>query len=336
MENQKRSIDLKDLLSKAKQSAQPAAYLEAFAFKGAPDQLVKDLKVRGFDYYSGKVRECLSDQEKIYMIHTDNLSAFDRFITLVPFKGVLLAAMSRYWYQAIGESANHAYISKPHPRVLEMKKLKPVKVEVIVRSYLAGSMLRSYQTGVRNFCGQHLPDGLQPYGRLPKPIVTPTSKAEAFEHDENRSPSELIRDGFVANELAWRHIESTALQLFELGSQRYAASGWILADTKYEFGTDNEGHTYLIDEVHTPDSSRLWKQSTYKDRINQGLLPDMFDKEIVRRYLSSQGFLGEGAVPPVPYSLIIELLESYLGIYESLAGESLTIEDVELNSIFKL
>ncbi|NRA44891.1 MAG: phosphoribosylaminoimidazolesuccinocarboxamide synthase [Oligoflexales bacterium] len=334
MENQEKTINLKALLASAAQSGEPSSYLEPYAFKGAPEDALRTLEAKGFQTYRGKVRECLSSSDKIYLIHTDNLSAFDRFITMVPFKGVLLAAISRYWYEAMGGSIKHAYLASPHPRILEMKQLQPVKVEVIVRAYLAGSMLRSYQTGVRNFCGQQLPDGLQAYDRLPKPIVTPTSKAEAFEHDENKSPAELIHEGHVANEQVWAEIEAMALQLFQLGSETYDRCGWIFADTKYEFGTDSEGHIYLIDEVHTPDSSRLWKKSTYHKCLKQNLPPQMFDKELVRRYLSSQGFLGEGAVPPVPYTLIFELLQSYLGIYESLAGEELCFSDTELASVF--
>ena len=330
MENPKKLIDLKDLLSRARESSNPRTFLESWTLNGLPESIISELKSKGFNYYRGKVRECLSSEDMIYMIHTDNLSAFDCFIAMVPFKGVLLAAISQYWYQTIGKVIDHAFIGACHPRVLEMKKLAPLKVEVIVRSYLAGSMLRSYETGARNFCGQKLPDGLKPFDQLPAPIVTPTSKADAFEHDENLSPSELINAGLVANDGAWKKIEQKALQLFRIGTERYAQCGWILADTKYEFGADAEGKIYLIDEVHTPDSSRLWKQRSYRERIGLGLFPEMFDKEIVRRYLSERGFTGVGTIPPVPYTLILDLLESYLGIYKSLTGKDLVFEDVKL------
>ncbi|MFK7825370.1 MAG: phosphoribosylaminoimidazolesuccinocarboxamide synthase [Oligoflexales bacterium] len=330
MENPKKLIELKSLLTKARENGNPRVFLESYIFRGLQEPYLSKLKERGFECYRGKVRECLSKKDCIYLIHTDKLSAFDRFITHVPFKGILLAAISRYWYQSIGDVINHAFLNSHHPRVLEMKKLRPVKVEVIVRAYLAGSMLRSYQAGARSFCGQKLPDGLRAFDQLPTPIVTPTTKADTFEHDENLSPSELIHAGLVASEAVWREIEEKALELFRLGSQRYAQCGWILVDTKYEFGTDIEGHTCLIDEVHTPDSSRLWKLDSYRERMEQSLSPEMFDKEIVRRYLLEHGFTGEGAIPPVPYSLIINLLESYLSIYESLVGENLVFKEIGL------
>lgn len=332
MESNKNPIDLRRLLLLAKESGDAKTFLEPYAFKGVNTDLLISLKEKGFDCYRGKVRECFSRDQNTYLIHTDNLSAFDRFITTVPFKGMLLAEISRYWYEALGAKVTHAYLASPHARVLAMKKLKPIKAEVIVRAYLAGSMLRAYQGGVRTFCGQRLPDGLKAYQKLPAPMVTPTSKAEAFEHDENQSPAELIRSGYVSDEEEWNKIEEKALQLFHFGTDKYAACGWIFADTKYEFGLDQSGEVKLIDEVHTPDSSRLWRMDSYQHCFECGKDPEMFDKEIVRRYLASQGFTGEGVIPPVPYSLIIELIESYLGIYESLKSRPLSFAYQDLNS----
>jgi phosphoribosylaminoimidazole-succinocarboxamide synthase len=200
----------------------------------------------------------------------------------------------------------------------------PIKIEVVVRGYLAGSMLRAYEKGERIFCGTSLPEGLTPYCKLPKPIITPTTKAAAFEHDENTSPAQLVNAG-VCSHPEWEEVAGLAFKVFDLGSKIYAERGWILVDTKYEFGKSRDGKIKLIDEVHTPDSSRLWVQESYQERMSSGLSPQMLDKENVRRWLVERGFTGYGDVPEVPREVLLNLVKVYLDVAETLTKSAIMI-----------
>jgi phosphoribosylaminoimidazole-succinocarboxamide synthase len=204
--------------------------------------------------------------------------------------------------------------------------LRPIKVEVVVRAYLAGAIARAYATGQRSFCGVTLPEGLKPFDRLPEPIITPTTKAAAFEHDENISADDIVKLGLCSHS-EWDQICVMALKTFSVGTNIFNDKGWILVDSKYEFGRSSDGAIKLIDEVHTPDSSRLWDEATYSQRVASGQEPIMLDKENVRRYLLLQGFSGFGEVPSVPRALLIELAQTYLSVAEKLTGSSLTISN---------
>jgi phosphoribosylaminoimidazole-succinocarboxamide synthase len=173
-----------------------------------------------------------------------------------------------------------------------------------------------------------LHDNLKPFGKLPKPILTPTSKAAAFEHDEEQTPEQLIASGVCTRD-EWEKIASLSHLIFSIGQDIYRQKGWILVDTKYEFGRDNLGHLFLMDEVHTPDSSRLWVASTYQQRHDAGLPPEMFDKEFIRRFLIEQGFSGYGDVPEVPKEMLFKLALLYLDVAESLLGRHLNSKDCE-------
>lgn len=315
---------LKDLLDPIKVTPYPELY--HFTYSGISSRFKQLLNSQEISFYQGKVRQCLSKGDRLLIIHTDNLSAFDKFITNVPCKGALLSSLSRYWYEQIQDQLPTAYISSPHERILLLKKLKPVKMELVVRAYMAGSMLRAYNRGERVFCGNRLPEGIKNYEKLPELLVTPSSKAEAYAHDEERSPSQLIEEG-ICSEKEWDYMQNCALNLFELGSEIYRKNGWILADTKYEFGRNEQGELFVIDEIHTPDSSRLWKLEGYETRFAQGQNPIMFDKEIIRKYLISQGFQGEGGVPPIPRYLIQTFLRSYLDVNETLWKQEFTIQE---------
>ena len=177
--------------------------------------------------------------------------------------------------------------------------------------------------GERVFCGVRLPEGLKPFGRLPEPIITPTTKAAAFEHDENTTAAELIRRN-VCTQKEWDTLSAMAFKVFELGTKIYAEKGWLLVDTKYEFGRTSDGTIKLIDEVHTPDSSRLWNIASYQNRMQKNEPPEMLDKENVRRWLLDHGFSGHGDVPAVPRSILIELAQIYLLVAETLIGKPLT------------
>ena len=283
----------------------------------------RQLEVAGFSPYSGKVRDLVRAEDELWIYHSDRLTAFDRYIGLVPFKGLILGKISEFWLHQASKLMPVYYRRSPHPRVICGEAMEPIKAEVIVRGHMAGSMARAYSKGIRNFCGIQLSDGLVEYSPLPQAIITPTTKAEAFEHDQNASATELIEAGICTSE-EWDQISEMALRLFCYGQEVYRKKGWILVDTKYEFGRSSEGELKVIDEVHTPDSSRLWRASDYEDRLAKGLAPEMLDKEIVRRYLLDQGFSGAGDVPTVPAEVLVSLAEVYLEVAETLLGEALT------------
>lgn len=305
---------------------------EKACFGGLSSEAMTLLNSRGYQTYSGKVRELAKKNDKLWIFHSDRLSAFDRPIGLVPFKGLILAATSRYWLEQAGKIIPTHYLSSPHPRVLVTKPCTPFKIEVIVRGYLAGSMMRAYADGERNFCGETLPDGLTPHGPLKSPIITPTSKADVYEHDVNISPAEILATKLCTAK-EWDVISKMAFDLFKLGREIYGRIGWILVDTKYEFGKDANGEICLIDEAHTPDSSRLWVESSYKSRISAGATPEMLDKENIRRYLQSKNFSGHGDVPVVPKNQLIQLGETYLHVAEKLVGHELLADTVSAESV---
>ncbi len=316
---------IKDIFQDILSSPDPRAAATDQVFKGLASEEKKQLATLGLQFYQGKVRDVLIGEDEIFMVHSDRLSAFDKMIDEVPYKGAILAAISDYWFDYIDGTLPHHSLGLVHERVLKVKKCTPIKAEVIVRNYLAGSMMRAYQDGEREFCGETLPEGLKPYQKLPQPIITPTTKAEVFQHDENTTPALLVEAG-VCTEKEWQYIASTALKLFDLGQKRFSEIGWLLVDTKYEFGRDSDGNIVIIDEVHTPDSSRLWRKSTYADNQAKGKAPEMFDKEIVRRYLIENGFSGEGTPPQVPTELLIELASRYLQVTEDLTHVALQSE----------
>ena len=300
--------------------------LRNYCFSGLSKQDLNVLEKAAIKAYEGKVRQCLSKDDTMLVVHTDRLTAFDRYIGEVPFKGAILSAISDFWLQEASKHLPNHFIESIDSRTLAVKKAEPVKAEVIVRGYLAGSMLRAYQDGDRIFCGVRLPNDLRPYEKLPELLITPTKKAEAFEHDENTTKKELIESG-VVNQKEWNSICDFAKQLFSLGQEIYQQCGWILVDTKYEFGRDESGNILIIDEIHTPDSSRLWVETSYKERLEQGLAPEMLDKEIIRSFLLKQGFSGLGEVPKVPAQKLVDLAKVYLSVAETLTGGPLQVAE---------
>lgn len=317
---------LRSLLESLKLTDKPEA-LASLAYAGLNDEQRQSLTNRGHSVYTGKVRDVIDcSNGELLIVHSDRLTAFDRMIAMVPFKGVILNSISSYWLNAAKKVVPTHLLATPDERVLRVKRTRPIKVEVVVRGYLAGALLRSYQAGLREFCGAQLVEGLQPFGRLPQPLITPTTKAAAFEHDENTSPEALFAQG-VCNEKEWQQITQMALKLFTFGQELFAQHGWILVDTKYEFGRDESGQIIVIDEVHTPDSSRLWEAASYQSRLASGSAPQMFDKENVRRWLLEHGFTGYGDVPTVPNTVLIDMALGYLTVAEALQGQSVIIRD---------
>ena len=296
--------------------------LATHSYGGLTKAQIVELARKDMPTYTGKVRDVVGRGDELMIVHSDRLTAFDKLIAMVPYKGTILTAISEFWLAEAKKVVPTHYLSRPDERVLKVRRAEPFKVEVIVRGFLAGSMMRAYAKGEREFCGQVLPQGLVPYGKLPTPIITPTTKAAAFEHDENTTPDAMIAAGVVTKS-EWDEIEHLALKLFAHGQKIYSDKGWILVDTKYEFGRARTGEILVIDEIHTPDSSRLWTASDYMARLARGEAPEMLDKEVVRRWLVEQGFSGEGTVPQVPVDRLVALAEVYLTVAEKLIGKPL-------------
>lgn len=312
---------VRELLPSLRQLS-PAA-LQAKAFKGLDQAAIDALSRRGQTVYSGKVRDVISHgASELVILHSDRLTAFDRLIGLVPEKGTILNALSAYWLRETSRVLPTHYLGVQGPRALLCLKTQPIKIEVVVRGYLAGNLQRIYKSGQRSYCGQLLAEGWRDYQQLPEPIITPTTKAAAFEHDVAASAEDLIRAG-ACSAKEWEKIATMAKTLFAFGSELLGSKGWILADTKYEFGRDAKGEILVIDEVHTPDSSRMWERHSYQSRLDQGLEPTMLDKENVRRYLMAQGFSGHGEVPVVPAPHLLDLAMTYLDVAEKLTGKTI-------------
>lgn len=273
---------------------------------------------------SGKVREAwkLPHQRRL-IVTTDRLSAFDRIIGSVPNKGQVLNQLAAWWFDLTSDIVANHVISVPDPNGLIAVDASPLPVEVVVRGRLTGStstsVLPRYKAGERVLYGHQLPDGIPDHGALPEALITPTTKAQNGLHDQPTTVDEVANSGMLDPEL-WAEIQNVALQLFGRGTEVAAEAGFILADTKYEFGLDSEGRLLLIDEMHTPDSSRFWATSSLEDRLAQGLGPESFDKEPVRIALAARGFKGDGPVPELPDEVWDAASARYVELYERLTG----------------
>ncbi len=282
--------------------------------------------------YEGKVRDNYTLNSKRIIVTTDRISAFDRVLCSLPFKGQVLNQISAFWFEKTKRIIKNHLISVPDPNVMLVNECKPYPVEIIVRDYITGvtttSAWYNYQKGIRNFCGNKLPEGLEKNQKFSKPIITPTTKAEHGSHDELISREEIIKRGLV-DEDAYRKIEKAALALFDFGSKLVAKNNLILVDTKYEFG-ELDGELVLIDEVHTPDSSRFWIRDTYTELFNKGQEPQKLDKEYVRQWLSNKGFLGDGPIPLIPDEVKIEAAKRYITAYEMITGNEFTAKNEDV------
>jgi phosphoribosylaminoimidazole-succinocarboxamide synthase len=275
--------------------------------------------------YQGKVRDNYTTADgRRYIVVTDRISAFDRVLTTLPLKGQVLNHVAAWWFEKTAHIAPNHLLSCPDPNVTLAEECTPLPVELVVRAYLTGTTSTSiwvhYQRGERRYCGHDLPDGLGQHQRLPEVIVTPSSKAEHGDHDVSLSREEILnRTGMPAEE--FDEAARLSLALFREGQRLCGRSGLILVDTKYEFGKTRDGRIVLIDEIHTPDSSRFWFESSYKERFVRGEAPESFDKEYVRRYLKDQGFSGDGPVPHIPDEVRVEASRRYIHAVEQITGE---------------
>jgi len=279
--------------------------------------------------YIGKVRDNYTKEGKRIIIVSDRLSAFDRVITLVPFKGQVLNQMARFWFEQTGDiMANHV-IEFPDPNVVVAKECKALQMEMIVRGYLTGvtttSAWYNYEKGVRNFCGNQLPEGMKKNQKFDAPILTPSTKAEHGGHDESVSGEEIVKRGVLTQE-QYDQVAAASLKLYQRGVEIAAKQGIILVDTKYEFGFDADGKITLIDEIHTPDSSRFWFADEYEARFASGEEQKKIDKEYLREWLAERGFRGEGEIPAIPDDVKIETARRYVEAFELITGQSFVAE----------
>jgi phosphoribosylaminoimidazole-succinocarboxamide synthase len=276
--------------------------------------------------YEGKVRDCYTTPDgRRLLVVTDRISAFDRVLGTLPLKGQVLNRLAAFWFERTRDVAPNHMISQPDPNVLEAVECAPLPVEMVVRAYVTGvtstSIWTHYARGVRIFCGHRLPDGLRKNERLPAPILTPSTKAPKGGHDISASREEILAMGAIAPH-DFDAAAEMAHALFDHAARWCAAHGLILVDTKYEFGKDRNGKILVIDEMHTPDSSRFWFAASHAERFARGEDPESFDKEYVRRWLAARGFQGEGPIPPIPDEVRVEASRRYIEAFERITGDA--------------
>ncbi len=277
--------------------------------------------------YEGKVRDVYGQNGRRILITTDRVSAFDRVLGLIPYKGQVLNQLSAWWFEQTADLARNHVISVPDPNVTIAHEAQPLPVEVVVRGYITGvtktSLWYLYEQGERRPYGIQLPDGLQKNDPLPKPIITPTTKATQGGHDERLTEAEILEQGLVGADL-WEEVRETAVSLFKRGQEIAAQAGLVLVDTKYEMGLVN-GRLTLIDEIHTPDSSRYWlaePPAAAGVPAVPPVEPENYDKEFMRQWYAAQGYRGDGTPPTMPPDLIAQIAARYLTTFEKLTNQS--------------
>jgi len=270
--------------------------------------------------YRGKVRDNYSQGDRIVMITTDRVSAFDHVLGTIPFKGEILSRLTLFWFDKVKDVAPTHLLEAPDPSVMVVKRAKALPVEIIIRGYITGSLWRDYQAGKAGAYGIAWPDGLKKDQAFDEPVITPSTKAEYGRHDEPISEADIVAKGLVAPEV-WREAVAIARRLFARGQEWARSRGLILVDTKYEMGIGPDGKLIVIDEIHTPDSSRYWMADTYAERFAAGKDPQMLDKENIRQWLIKEhGFSGHGKPPALTDDVRVMLASKYLDLYERLTG----------------
>ncbi len=273
-------------------------------------------------YRRGKVRDTFDLGDRLVLVTTDRQSAFDRVLASIPFKGQVLNQVSAFWFEQTADIVPNHVLAVPDPNVTIGRRGSVVPIEFVVRAYLTGSTStsawRNYEAGVRDYCGHSLPDGMVKNQRLERAIVTPTTKSD--EHDELTSGAALVDRGIV-DASTWRRMEETALALFARGQEIAARNGLILVDTKYELAWDADGELMLVDEIHTPDSSRYWIADSYQARFDAGKEPENIDKEFLRLWFVEHcDPYHDEVLPAAPDELVVELSSRYARLYEMITG----------------
>ena len=288
--------------------------------------ILKTINIPGLGKkYQGKVRDFYFKDDKRILITTDRQSAFDVVLGHIPYKGAVLNLLSAFWFNKTKNIVDNHMISIPDPNVMIAKNCKPIPVEMVIRGYISGvtktSLWYLYEKGDREIYGIKFPDGLKKNQKLKKPVITPTTHPEAGSglHDERLTRNEIIKKGIVDKKL-YERMERATYKLFDFGSRLCRSRGLILVDTKYEFGL-YKGKLVLIDEIHTPDSSRFWLAKSYLQRIKKGLEPENFDKEFLRLWYAKRGYRGDGKPPKMTKKLIVAFAQRYISIYEKITSK---------------
>lgn len=282
-----------------------------------------DLKNLG-KMYQGKVRDFYIVGDKRIIITTDRQSAFDVVLGNIPYKGAVLNQLSAFWFKKTKKIIPNHLLSVPSPNISIVKNCQPIPIEMIVRGYITGvtktSIWYSYEKGERIIYGLKFPDGLKKNQKLPQPVITPTTHGGGVGgHDERLTRKEIIAQKIVPEKL-YEQMEKATLDLFNFGSKLCKKRGLILVDTKYEFGL-YKGKLILMDEIHTPDSSRFWKADSYENRFKKGLEPENFDKEFLRLWYVKKGYQGDGKPPKMSAKLIKDLSQRYIDVYEIITND---------------
>lgn len=272
----------------------------------------------GTKLYNGKVRDVIDLGQDLILSVSDRISAFDVILGTIPFKGQILNQMALHWFKKTEDIIPNHIREKVSSRAVKVAKCKVLPVEVIIRGYLTGSAWRDYQAG-KDVSGIKIPEGMKYNQKFPKALLTPSTKAEQGDHDEPISSEEIVSRGLVAPEL-WKQVEEAAFALFKRGTELAAQQGLILVDTKYEFGL-LEGKLVVVDEIHTPDSSRFWYADEYQANFDVGKDQKKVDKEFLRKWLADQGFMGEGDAPQIPEDIRLEVAAKYMEAYKLVTGE---------------
>jgi phosphoribosylaminoimidazole-succinocarboxamide synthase len=281
--------------------------------------------------YRGKVRDNYSRGDRIVMITTDRVSAFDHVLGTIPFKGEVLSRLTLFWFDKVKDIAPTHLVDSPDPSVMVVKKAQPLPVEIVIRGYITGSLWRDYQSGTAGAYGIEWPGGLKKDQRFDQPIITPSTKAQYGKHDEPISEADIVRQGIVSADV-WKEATDVARRLFQRGQEWALSRGLILVDTKYEMGIA-DGKLVVIDEIHTPDSSRYWVAQRYQELFERGAEQEMLDKENIRQWLIREhGFSGHGKPPPLSDDVRVMLATKYIEAFERLTGEKFESEvgNVEL------
>lgn len=303
-------------------------------FENGLKRVIAETNISAFDKASGKVRDIYDLGERLLMVTTDRLSAFDKCLTTIPFKGQVLNQISRFWFEMTAPIVRNHMVATPYANAMLVKKIDVFPVEFVVRAYITGSTNTSlwtlYQNGERHFSDTVLPEGLKKNMPLAEPLLTPSTKSS--EGDRPINGEAIIKEGLMT-EQQWQKTSSIALALFDFASQKVRERGLILVDTKFEFGVNQNGDVVLVDEVLTPDSSRYWLQKTYQQRLKQGLEPENFDKEIIRLWYKDHcDPYGDTPLPKTPDNLRIALAKTYVSLYEKITGLAFNFADVVLGN----
>ncbi|GAO04003.1 phosphoribosylaminoimidazolesuccinocarboxamide synthase [Anaeromyxobacter sp. PSR-1] len=276
------------------------------------------------ELYRGKVRDNYSRGDRIVMVTTDRISAFDHVLGTIPFKGEVLSRLTAFWFDKVKDIAPTHIVEVPDPSVMVVKRAKALPIEIVIRGYITGSLWRDYQAGKADY-GIAWPAGLRKDQRFDEPIITPSTKAEYGKHDEPIGEDELLKQGLVAPDV-WKEATAVARRLFQRGQEWARTRGLILVDTKYEMGIA-DGKLVVIDEIHTPDSSRYWVADGYEARFARGEDQEMLDKENIRQWLIKEhGFSGHGTPPPLTDDVRVMLARKYIEVFEKLTGETFASE----------